>query len=149
MYTDGSRTEEDAAGYSVVWRKGQSWKRLKVHMGYNQKAYGAECAAIARALETAASRAKQRKLGAVTTFTDAQVAITRLTSDEPGPGQMHPIAARKHLSNLRRREPEINVEIRWCPSHEGIEGNEIVDGWAKQAADEPDEHGVGWLNYSD
>jgi len=106
-------------------------------MGYNQKGYCAECAAIARALETATSRAKQRKLGAVTTFTDARVAITRLTSDEPGYGQMYAIAARKHLGNLRRLEPDIKVEIRWCPAYEGIEGNEIADGWAKQAADEP------------
>jgi len=30
----------------------------------------------------------------------------------------------------------------WCPSHQGIEGNEVADGWAKLAADEPDAHGV-------
>jgi len=40
------------------------------------------------------------------------------------------------------------VEIRWCPAHKGIEGDEIAEGWAKQAADEPDEHGVEWLDYS-
>jgi len=39
--------------------------------------------------------------------------------------------------------------IRWCPSHHGIEGNEIADEWAEQAADEPDAHGVEWLDYKD
>jgi len=34
------------------------------------------------------------------------------------------------------------VEIRWCPAHKGIEGNETADGLAKQAVDEPDEHGA-------
>ena len=149
MYTDGSRNEEGAAGYSVVWRKGQSWKGLKVHMGYNQEAYDAECAAIARALETATFRAKRHKLGAVTIFTDAQAAITRMASDEPGPGQVYAIAARKHLSTLRRLQPGVKVGIRWCSAHKGIEGNEIADGWAKQTADEPDERGVEWLRYSD
>ena len=46
---------------------------------------------------------------------------------------MYAIAARKHLSTLRRLEPEVKVDIRQCPAHKGIEGNEIVDGWAKQA----------------
>jgi len=26
VYTDGSRTEEGAVGYSVVWQKGHTWK---------------------------------------------------------------------------------------------------------------------------
>jgi len=54
-------------------------------MGFEQEAYGAEYAAIARALETAAR----------SNFTDAQAAIYRVTSDDPGPGQKYAIAARK------------------------------------------------------
>jgi ribonuclease HI len=42
-------------------------------MGYNQEAYDAECAALARALETAARR--QTTPEKVTIFTDAQAAI--------------------------------------------------------------------------
>ena len=30
-----------------------------------------------------------------------------------------------------------------------MEGNEKADEWAKVAAEEPDTHGVEWLNYSD
>jgi len=48
-----------------------------------------------------------------------------------------------------RQEPGIRIEIRWCPSHHGIEGNEIADERAKQATDEPDAHGVEWLDYKD
>jgi len=29
--------------------------------------------------------------------------------------------------------------------HKGIPRNEIADGWDKQAASEPDDHGVEWL----
>ena len=38
-----------------------------------------------------------------------------------------------------------SIEIRWCPAHKRIPGNEVADGWAKQAASEPDDHGVEWL----
>jgi len=70
-----------------------------------------------------------------------------MTSDDPGPGQRYAIAARKHIAELRRKEPGIRIEIRWCPSHCGVEGNEIADEWAKQAANEPDARGVEWHRY--
>jgi len=56
-------------------------------MGYNQEAYDAECAALARALESAARRNTTPER--VTIFTDAQAAIRRMASDEPGPGQQY------------------------------------------------------------
>jgi len=57
--------------------------------------------------------------------------------------------ARKHIAALRAKEPGVCIEIRWCLSYLGIEGNEIADEWAKQAADEPDAHGVEWLDFKD
>jgi len=102
--------------------------------------------AIARALEVAAERAKRRRLGRVRIFTDA---ITRMAHDEPGPGQTHALQARKAIAALREREAAIVIEIRWRPAHKGIPGNEIADGWAKQAVSEPDDHGVEWLQHAD
>jgi len=72
--------------YSACSLKGRRWVGRKVHMGYFQEAYDAECAAIARALAVAAKQAKRHKLGRVRIFTDAQAAIARMTHDEPGPG---------------------------------------------------------------
>ena len=86
LWTDGSRDANGAVGYAVVWRKGRTrWAGRKVHLGYYQEAYDAECAAIARALAVAVGRAKRHKLGSVRIVTDAQAAITRMTHDEPGP----------------------------------------------------------------
>jgi len=149
FWTDGSRDENGGTGYAVVWRKGRTWAGRKVHMGYFQEAYDAECVAIAPALAVASERAKRRKLGKVRIFTDAQAAITRMTHDEPGPGQTHAIQARQAIADLRRREPAIEIEVNWCPAHKGIPGNEVADRWAKLVASEPDEHGVEWLMRAD
>jgi len=133
-----TRDENGAVGYAVVWRKGRRWAGRKVHMGYYQVAYDAECAAIAA---VAVGRAKRHKLGRVRIFTDAQAAIARMTHDEPGPGQTYAIQARQAIAILRKQEPAIEIEIRWCPVHKGIPGNEVADKWAKLAASEPDDNG--------
>ena len=85
----------------------------------------------------------------VTIFTDAQAAIRRMASYEPGPGQQYALQARKHIAALRKARPGITIEIWWCPAHKGIAGNEKADEPSKIAAEEPDTHGVEWLNYSD
>ena len=54
-----------------------------------------------------------------------------------------------HNLGYRRAAPDITIEIRWCPAHEGVEGNEKADEWAKLAADEPDTQGVEGWTYSD
>jgi len=140
MFTDGSRLDSGAAGYAVVWQNGQSWVGIKNHMGCNQEAYDAECAAIARALEEATKR--QTVPSRVTIFTDAQAAIRRMVSEDPGPGQKYAILARQHIATLRRTRPDITIEIRWCPAHKGVTGNEKADEWAKLAAEKPDARGV-------
>jgi len=150
MFMDGLRLESGAAGYVVAWKNGCTWKGIKTHLGYNQEAFDAECAVLARALETAARRNTVPKH--VTIFTDAQAAIQRMASEEPGPGQKYALEARKHIRTLRRVEPGITIEGRWCPAHEGVEGNEKADEWAKLAAEEPDAwrvEGLEWMAYTD
>ena len=50
MFTDGSRLEDGATGYAIVWKNGSTWKGHRTHMGWGQEAYDTECAALARAL---------------------------------------------------------------------------------------------------
>jgi len=125
-FTDGSRLDSGAAGrYSVVWKRGRTWVGPKPHMGYNQEAYDAECAALARALESASRR--QTTPARITIFTDAQAAIRPMASEELGPGQQYALQARKHIAALRRARPGIIIGMRWCPAHKGEEGNEKAD----------------------
>ena len=147
MFTDRSRLDGGATGYAVVCKNGQTWKGLEIHMGYNQEAHDAECAALTRARESASRRntAPER----ATISTDAQAAIKRMASEEPGPGHTYALQAGKHIAALRRAGPGIIIEIRWFPARKGIEGNEKADEWAQIAAGGPDDCGVEWLNYSD
>ena len=77
-------------------------------------------------------------------FTNAQAAIKRMASEEPGPDQTHALQARKHIAALRRARPDITIEIKSCPAHKGVPGNEKADEWAKLAAEEPDARGTEW-----
>jgi len=60
--------------------EGQTWVGIKTHMGYNQEAYDAECAAVARALESASRW--QTTPERITISSDAQTAIRRMASEE-------------------------------------------------------------------
>jgi len=134
IFTDGPRQDNGATGYEVVWKKGLTWKGIKTHMGRNQEAYDAECTALTCSLE----HASRRNTGPerVTIFTDAQAAIKRMASDEPGPGQQYALQTRKHIASLRKARPGIIIEIRCCPVHKGVSGNGKADQWAKIAAEE-------------
>jgi len=73
---------------------------IKTHMCYSQEAHDAECAALARALESAVRRHTTPER--VPIFTDAQAAIKRMATEEPGPGQMYAIQVRRHVAALRK-----------------------------------------------
>jgi len=114
-------------------------------MGNNQEAYDAECAALARALELALQRNEIPER--VIIFSDAQAVIRRMASDEPGPGQQYALQARKHIATLRQSRPGFVIEVRWCPAHKGVAGNEKADEWAKIAAEKSGTRGVEWPNF--
>jgi len=115
-------------------------------MGDNLEAYDAERTALSRALESASRR--QTTPERVTIFTDAQVAIRRIASEEPGPGQKYTLQARKPVTVLRKVRPGITTEIRWRLVHKGVAENEKDDEWAKLAGEEPDTRGMEWLSCS-
>jgi len=143
MFTDGLRLDSRATGYAVAWQNRQSWVGIKNHMGYNQEAYYAECAARARDLKEAAKC--QTVPERVTIFTDTQAAIRQMASEEPSPGQKYAILARQHIEKLRRVRSGITIKIWWCPTNKGIPGNKKADEWAKIAAEKPEVRGVEWL----
>jgi len=75
-------------------------------------------AALGRALETAPRRYPIPER--VTVFTDAQAAIRRMASEEPGPSQKYALQSRKHHSaeegqaRHRHRDPVVRG-AQWGP----------------------------------
>jgi len=65
-----------------------------------------------------------------------------------GPGQMYALQARKQIAVLQWAGPDITIEIKYCPAHKGVPGNEKCDEWAKLTAEEPAARGEEWLGYS-
>jgi len=53
-----------------------------------------------------------------------QAAVRRMASEGPGPSQQCAIQAGKWIAKLRTARPNIWIEIRWCPAHGGVAGNE-------------------------
>jgi len=148
IFVGGSRVESGAVGYAVVWKKkGEGQASIKAHMGFNQEAFDAECTALERALEVAARRRQPPER--VTVFSDAQVALARIASDEPGPGQQYTLEAREWVAQFRKTRPGGSIELRWCPAHEGVEGNERADKEANLSAEEPEGRRVEWLGHTD
>jgi len=70
-----------------------------------------------------------------------------MASDEPGPGQQYALQARKHIATLRHSRPGTVIEVRWCPAHKELAGNEKADEWAKIAAEKAGTRGVEWPNF--
>jgi len=66
-------------------QNGRRWVGIQAHMGRSQEAYDAECAALARALETAARR--QTIPERLQSSPMPQAGIKRMALEEPGPGQ--------------------------------------------------------------
>jgi ribonuclease HI len=141
LFTDGSRLDSGAAGtpsYGRIASTGAASKRAWAANRMPSTKSASPLAEATRGLATPDT---------VTYFTDAQAAMKRLTSEDPGPGQMHAFQARSPITTLRRARPDSIIEmmmmmisllamIRWCQSHQGDWGNEKVDEWAKLAAED-------------
>ena len=74
-------------------------------------------------------------------FTDSQAAMTRLLNDQIGPRQDSAVRGIRLAKELTRRGA--TIAIRWVPGHAGVQGNEIVDMWATEAAAREDRKRTG------
>ena len=68
----------------------------------------------------------------MTIFTNSQVTLRRIQSDEPGPGQVLALRTMNWESELI--DKNIQVEYWWVPAHKGVEGNEEADLQATKGA---------------
>jgi ribonuclease HI len=132
LWTDGSRTEDEWVGCTVVWEGKERWNKRRVHLGRQKEAFDAEMYAMSEAVKIADEICGKEGARRVTVFTDSQATLRRIQSDEPGPGQALALRMMNWESELT--EKNIRVEYRWVPVHKGVEGNEEADLQATKAA---------------
>ena len=131
VWTDGSRFDSGEVGAACVWKDGERWKGSRYHLGNNKEVFDAGVFAIYQALK--ACERGQASGRRYTIFSDSQSAILRIRSDELGPGQLWARAEIEVCSRLIQSGNKVTV--RWVPAHVGVEGNEVADRFAKEAAE--------------
>jgi ribonuclease HI len=135
IFTDASKLEDGWQGCAAVWQGPDGcWQGRHLFMGRNTEVFDDELYAIWVGLKAAKDSTDSWAAGprAVTIFTDAQAPLKGIRNDDPGPGQW---LVRRILRTERQlRQAGGTTEFRWIPGHKGIEGNEVADQWAKQAA---------------
>uniref|UniRef100_A0A093XKM3 Retrovirus-related Pol polyprotein from type-1 retrotransposable element R1 n=1 Tax=Talaromyces marneffei PM1 TaxID=1077442 RepID=A0A093XKM3_TALMA len=107
-------------------------KHLAQQLTKDPSVFDAELVGVASALEWALER---HLPGPIHVLLDAQNAIKRLQSTEPGAGQS--LALRPHMTASRLRLSGRPVTIQWVPGHNRVEGNEQADQAAKPTASKP------------
>ena len=71
------------------------------------------------------------------TETDNTGTIQRIFKGSPGKVQAHSQGFRQEIFNILNADEEARVAISWCPSHQGITGNEEADKLAKSGSKLP------------
>ena len=145
VFSDGAIHDENWAGAAAVLVRTDrgtpepELKRQRVHLGAIPPAKlainDAELAGLGTALWLAAM---EERLDRVSIYADSQLALYALRMSAAKPGQWRlPDFALSRYDFLMRRHPRAKVTFRWVPSHVGVEGNELADDLAKEAAVPP------------
>ena len=144
VYSDGSLNEDGSAGAGFcVYRGTQEIARGQVPLGHTTEVYDAEIEGALAGLRAAAAHYMARFATKLTICLDNEEAALRLHSGTPTDSSATAILDFKsHKLAWAQRERAPNaapgaVDVRWCPSHVGIPGNELADQLAKGACQMP------------
>ena len=142
VWTDGSRLESGEVGVALAFWRDREWARRGTFLGKDKEVFDAEVFAIMQTVRLLDERNESGR--DYTIFSDAQAAIARVLHDRCGPAQAPVRAVIAAIGDLCGRGNTLN--IRWTPSHEGVEGNERADETAKSAAEGREERAeLGYL----
>ena len=73
-------------------------------------------------------------------YTDNCTAITASTLTKPPPGHYLLDTFHNAISLIKRKHPHMTIQLKWLPTHQGIEGNETANQAAKKATTHGSSH---------
>ena len=116
----------------MAFRNREGWVKRGAYLGKNKEAFDAEAFAILRAVSLLNEKGERGQRYII--FSDSQAAVSRVQHDRCGPAQALVRAIILVVDDLTARDN--TLDIRWTPSHEGVDGNEQADATAKATAEE-------------
>ncbi|KAK7063814.1 hypothetical protein R3P38DRAFT_2491623 [Favolaschia claudopus] len=133
FFGDGSGYEGGIGAAAVVQREDGVYEKRQVHLGNTDEhtVFEAEIVGLILCLSIAASIPRLRS---VAFLIDNQAAIRAVANPKPQPGQHLVRLFHDTLRDLMRKRRTFDLQIGWVPGHQGVEGNEVVDEAAKEAA---------------
>ena len=135
IYSDGSGLGGHAGAAAVMYKAGQNPKVLKLYIGTLEEhtTYEAEAAGLSLALHLLSV---ERDTRSATIMLDNQSVIQSLRYCKSGTAKYLVSGLLSQFDSIFRqaRQPDFKLDIAWVKGHMEIEGNEMVDKAAKEAA---------------
>ncbi len=134
FWCDGSKLNHGGTGAAVVWKLENSWLMQKVTLGKNKEIFDAEMWGVSEAVKVAEqSCLRSLHLSVISIFCDSQHVINRLKVMDCKAGQALKAQIYQKVERLIQQGYEIS--LHWVPSHSKVEGNEMADKAAREAAE--------------
>ncbi|GAA5837178.1 hypothetical protein JCM5353_001590 [Sporobolomyces roseus] len=141
FYTDGSLMDGRSGAGVVVQEKldDGNWAASGgkgQELGELRTVYEAELVGISMALEVILGMVKDQPRSEIRylILADNQSALLNALSPLHSPGQQLRSRILSLYTTILQANPSVQLTFVWVPGHQGIEGNEEADDWAKKAA---------------
>ncbi|GAA5846415.1 hypothetical protein JCM11251_006753, partial [Rhodosporidiobolus azoricus] len=136
-FSDGSLIDDFAGAASALWVKdtGEAAHTTLRVLGGQQTVWAGEAEGARLIILSALPLLQLHHSPSLTLLIDNQAFLLAPTDPSPTPGQ-HLRLQLRALPHLNDANPSVAVRLVWCPGHEGVKGNELVDLLAKEAAEE-------------
>jgi len=139
VFSDGSALEGKVGAAAILIHKGRHVKTLHYHLGSDKEHMVHEAKLVGILLGMHLLNSRKGKKASAMIGIDNQAAIKAFKSELRNPGH-HLAREALYIANSIRKakakgsKSKDTLTIQWTAGHEGIEGNELADKEAKEAA---------------